>query len=123
MRYVSVALIFLAFVFLVIGVARTRRTNAVPSLETSIPAVAAARLKIIRRADWRCAAWLLCAALVAYASSLVGTGPFFTEPSGNVAGGFLLIAGIVGLILAALLVVRHIGLYRALRDWNSQARG
>jgi hypothetical protein len=122
LRYVSVALIYLAFIFLVIGVARTRRTNAGPSLEASIPTVAAARLKIIRRADWRCAAWLLCAALVAYALSLVGTGPLFTEPSGNVAGGFLLIAGIVCLILAALLVFRHVGLHRALRDWDAQAR-
>src|SRR2546425_10531533 len=102
--YVSIALIFL-----VIGVARTRRSYAGTSnIKASIPTAEAARLKIIRRADWRCAASLLCAALVAYALSLVGTGPFFTEPSGNATGGVLLIASIVGLILAALLVIRHI---------------
>src|SRR6266404_6531158 len=107
----SIVLIFLAFIFFLIGVARAGRTFERPSsTKAGIPAVSVERLRIIRRADWRCAASLLYAALVAYALTLVGTGPLFTEASGNVAGGVLLIAGIVGLILVALHLVRHIGL-------------
>jgi len=51
--------------------------------------------------------------LLAFALTLLVDGPFFTKSSGNVAGGVVLIAGILGLILAIVLVIRYISLSRA----------
>ena len=77
---------------------------------------------MIRRADWRSAASLLCLALLAFALTLIGSGPLFTEPSGNVAGGVVMIAGILGLILAIVLVIRYTALSRALRGLDNRVR-
>src|SRR5215472_16418388 len=99
----------MALIFLVIGTSRKRLQSAHYS---SRALGEMQRIKAIRRVDWRCAALLLCVALFAFALSLIGTGPFFTEPSGNVAGGIVLIAQIVLLIVGIVLGIRHMDLSR-----------
>ena len=98
----------MALVFLAVGTLRTRSFLEVPFEEMQ-------RLKAIRRVDWRSAALLLCIALPAFALSLVESGPFFTGPSGNVAGGVVLIALVVGLIVGIVLGIRYMDLSRTLR--------
>jgi hypothetical protein len=120
MRYLSIALVSVAFIFLVIGLARTVRLSAgPPGSEARIATTEVERLRRIQRVDWKCSVSLLGVAVVAYVVASLGTGPFFTEPSGNIAGGVLLIAAVVGLVLAILLLIRHIGLSRALRDLDA----
>ena len=120
--FVGRALLVMALVFLAIGVLRARPVAAQDSSNNGVPADEIQRLQAIWRADWRSAASLLCLALLAFALTLLGNGPFFTESSGNVAGGVLLIAGILGLILAIVLVIRYIGLLRALRALDNRVR-
>lgn len=120
LAYVGVALVVLALVFLLIGIARTSGRAPHPGTGTSISASDVRRLRIMQRADWRCAAYLLCAALLVLGVSLAGTGPFFSEASGNMAGGVLLIAFIIGLGLLILLFLRHWAISRALRKLENQ---
>lgn len=112
----------MALIFLVIGTLRMLPVSARGWTSRGVPSDEIQRLATIRRADWRSAASLLCFALLAYALTLLGRGPFFTEPSGNVAGGVVLIAGILGLILAIVLVIRYIGLSHALRALDNRIR-
>jgi len=104
----------MALVFFVIG---TLRTPSSPphSSDVEVPSEEIQRLKAIRRVDWRSAALLLCIALPAFALSLIEGGPFFTAPSGNVAGGVVLIALIVGLIVGIVLGIRYMDLSHTLR--------
>ena len=113
--YIGTALLALAFVFLVLAALRMSSLSARrSSRRESLPKISE-RLQAIRRADWKCAAWLCCIALAAFALSVLGSGPFFTEPSGNTAGGAVLISGVVGLLLAIVLIIRYMNLSRALR--------
>jgi uncharacterized membrane protein len=120
--FVGRALLVMALVFLAIGVLRARPVSAQDSSNSGVSADEIQRLERIWRADWRSAASLLCLALLAFALTLLGNGPFFTESSGNAAGGLVLIAGILGLILAIVLVIRYIALSRALRDLDNRTR-
>jgi len=112
----------MALVFLAVGLLRTWPVSVRDSSNSGAAAHEIRRLERIRRADWRSAASLLCFALLAFALTLLGKGPFFTESSGNVAGGVVLIVGILGLILAIVLVIRHMGLSRALRALDNRVR-
>ena len=112
----------MAFIFLVIGTLRMLPVSDRRSSSREVPPDEIKRLVTIRRADWRSAASLLCLAFLAFALTLIGSGPLFTEPSGNVAGGVVLIAGILGLILAIVLVIRYIGLSHALRALDNRIR-
>jgi hypothetical protein len=118
LTYVGGALVFLAFVFLLIGAIRTKRLP-VHGMKTGVAASNVGRLLAIRRADWRCARHLLYLAVLLMMISLTSTGAFFTEPSGNVAGGALLIGALVGPLCIVVLVARHRFLSRALRDLES----
>jgi uncharacterized membrane protein len=119
--YVGMVLAIIALVFLAIGVSRTRSLSVRRS--TAIGASdERQRLKAIRRADWISAALLLCLALVAFALTLIETGPFFTERSGNIAGAMVLISMIVGLIVAIVLLIRLVALSRALRALGNSRR-
>jgi len=120
--FVGRALVIMAFIFLVIGTLRMLPASARGSSSGEMPSGKVQRLETIRRADWRSAASLLCLALLAFALTLIGSGPLFTEPSGNVAGGVVLIAGILGLILAIVLVIRYMALSRALRALDNRVR-
>ena len=110
----------MALVFLAIGVLRTWSVSARDSSNGGVSVTEIQRFERIWRADWTSAAFLLCLALLCFALNLLGSGPFFTQPSGNVAGGVVLITGILGLILAIVLVIRYIGLSRALRGLDNQ---
>jgi uncharacterized membrane protein len=118
LTHVVMDIAFLAFIFLVIGAARMPRQSTLGALS----AEEIQRLKAIRRADWRSAVLLLGIALLTWTTTLIGRGPFFDERSGNVAGGMLLIAGIVGLILVIVLLIRYMGLSRALRTLETRSR-
>lgn len=85
------------------------------STRGGLPAEEIQRLKAFRRADWTAAVLLVGIALLALASTLIGSGPIFEEPSGNVADGVLLIAGMVGFILAIVLLIRYMALSHAPR--------
>jgi hypothetical protein len=114
--YLAIASVAVAFIFVVIGAARTRR-HAI-----GFPAEEVYRLKALRRADWRSAASLLCIAFLSFALSVAERGTFFTQPSGNTAGGLLLVAAIFGLILALVLSIRYLEVSRALRALNHRTR-
>jgi uncharacterized membrane protein len=86
LSYLGIALIVMALIFFVIGSLRARSQSARDSSGAEAPLENMQRLKAIRRVDWRSAALLLCVALFAIALSLMEIGPFFTGPSGNVAG-------------------------------------
>jgi len=120
--FVGRALVIMALIFLVIGTLRMLPGSARGSSSREVPSDKIQRLEMIRRADWRSAASLLCLALLAFALTLIGSGPLFTEPSGNVAGGVVMIAGILGLILAIVLVIRYTALSRALRGLDNRVR-
>ncbi len=81
-----------------------------------------ARGRALRRADWSCAAVLLGIALIAFVAGRAGSGPLFTEPSGNRAGGIVLMAIIVFVVLLVALIVREIVLSRALRRLERRPR-
>ena len=74
------------------------------------------RRRAMQQVDWKCGAVLTGLALVALSTKLVGRGAYYDEPSGNIGGGVLLIAGVVGLIVFIALIVRHVYLSRALRE-------
>ncbi len=120
LAYVGSALAFLAVVFLLIGAIRTSRLR-LPRIKTGVVA-SDLRLLALRRADWRCARHLLYLAIFLMVISLVSTGAFFTEPSGNVAGGALLSGALVGLLCVVVLVGRHRFLSRALSDLELTVR-
>jgi len=119
LSWLGLALVAMASIFLVTGTLRTR--SARHSSGTEVPSEEMQRLKAIRRVDWRSAALLVCVALVAFALSLSESGPFFTGPSGNVAGGVMLIALIVGLIVGIVLGIRHMDLSRTLRALDNRS--
>jgi uncharacterized membrane protein len=114
--YVSAALVLVAFIFFMIGFARSGwpigpllgRTGQIDGTELT-------RLRAVQRADWKCGAGLLGVALVAYVTNRLGTGKYFNEPSGNISGGVLLISAVVGLVIVVALIVRHVTLLHALR--------
>ena len=112
LAYTSAALAFVAFIFFLIGFARSRRLVAPPS---SRAGTEQARLRTLQHADWKCGAGLLGVALAVYAANLFGTGVYFNEPSGNLSGGVLLITGVVGLAIIIALIIRHVMLSHALR--------
>jgi len=114
--YLAIGSVVTAFIFVVIGAARIRRRPI------GFPAEEVHRLKALRRADWRSAASLFCIAFLAFALSVTERGTFFTQPSGNTAGGLLLVAAIFGLILALVLLIRYIAVSRALRALDHHAR-
>ena len=115
----STALAFVAFAFLLMGFARKRRAKARPNDRTSnAGGTELMRRRAVQQADWKCGAVLLGLALVAYATTLIGNGAYYDEPSGNMAGGVLLIAGVVGSIVFIALIVRHVYLSHALRELN-----
>ena len=112
----SAALSFVALVFFAVGLART-----IPAAwwrSRSVDGEDAQRLRIAQRAEWQCAAGLIGVALVAVVASWLGTGPAFTEPSGNVAGGVLLIALLVSGVVLVTLFFRHVIVSHALRKLN-----
>ena len=74
----------------------------------------------MRCADWGCALVLFGIALVALGASRVGSGPLFTEPSGNKAGGIVLIVIIGAIVLLVALIVRHFILANAIRRLGRQ---
>lgn len=113
LSYIGVALAILALLFLLIGALRTDAPSNPPCRGRESLSRESQRLKAIRRADWRCAASLLFFAFLAFVLSLIGR-PFFTESSGNIAGGALLIAALVALLLVLVLIIRYIELSRAL---------
>lgn len=116
LTYTGVALALVAFIFFLIGCARYDWRIAPPVNKTRhVDRTELARIRALQRADWTCAVLLIVVALVAYISPLFGAGPYFNEPSGNIAGGVLLIAGIVSLATIIALLVRHLTVSRALR--------
>lgn len=106
---------------LAIGLARTTRLAA-RRRQKPVYGKEAERLRILQRFDWQCAAALLGAALVGVAASRLGAGPAFTEPSGNAAGGALLIAAIVLAVVLLTLSVRCGIVSRALRKLDAGER-
>ena len=101
------------------GVARGGWEISPPFIRTDhLDPTQLARLRAVQRADWKCGAGLLGVALIACAIDLFGTGPYFYEPSGNTAGGVVLVAVLVGLVVIIALLVRHATLSRALRKLN-----
>ena len=68
------------------------------------------------------AAALFGVALVAVVASLLGTGPAFTEPSGNAVGGAMLVAVIVLVVVLLTLFLRHALVSRALRRHDASER-
>jgi len=113
LAYIGMVLAILAATFFLIGALRTRLSIQSSRVGESL-SKEFDRQKIIRRADWRCAASLLSIAFLSLALSLIGR-PFFTERSGNIAGGAVLIAAIVAFLLAIVLIIRYVDLSRALR--------
>ena len=112
----SLALIAIALAFFLKGLARTLRPVG-DRAEAEKPAsqLDRARARALRRADWSGALALLVIALIALAVGRVGSGPLFTEPSGNRAGGIVLIMITGAIVLLVALVVRHFVLSRSLR--------
>jgi hypothetical protein len=116
LTYTSAELALVALIFFLIGFARSGwRIAPPPSRTTHDDGTEVARVRAIQRADWKCAAGLLGVAFVAYALKHYGTGAYFDEPSGNIAGGMLLVAVLVGLITIIALIARQLTLSRALR--------
>lgn len=110
--YTSSALAFVASVFFIIGVAQS---DSLFGGMRHVDGTELARLRAVQHADWKCGTGLLGVALVAYAVKLFGTDAYFSESSGNIVGGVVLIAGVVGLVVVIALFVRHVTLSRALR--------
>ena len=117
--FLGIALTFAALMFFLVGLGRTvplatwRRRKAVRGKDLE-------RLRIVQRVDWQCAASLIGVALVAIAASRLGTGPAFTEPSGNAAGAVLLIAMIVFAVVLVTLFFRHVIVSRRLRTFDGR---
>jgi hypothetical protein len=124
LNYLGLALLCFAGAFFMTGLARTAR-YATRSLgrKSDNQDVELMRVRLVQRADWNCSAGLLAIALVAFATSLIGTGPFFTRPSGNTAGAVILIAALSVIILIIALLVRYLSLSRALRAFDSKVAG
>ena len=112
LAYTSAALAFVALIFFLIGVARS--DSPFGGIK-HVDGTELARLRAVQHADWKCGTGLLVVALMAYAANLFGTGAYFFEASGNIGGGVLLIAGVVGLVVVIALFVRHVTLSHALR--------
>jgi hypothetical protein len=116
LSFLSAALSFVALAFLVTGLGRTIRLTTRPfGRRKPAEAMEYDRLRIAQFADWGCAAGLVGAAVVALAVGRLGTGPAFNEPSGNAAGGFVLITAIVVAAVLLTLSFRHVIVSRALR--------
>ena len=121
LNYLGVALLCFAGVFFLIGRARTaRHTTIVPAYKNKNQDNELLRARLVQRADWYCSGGLLAVALIAFAMSLIGSGPLFTRPSGNTAGAVLLIVALVTIILISALLVRYLSLSRALRDFDNK---
>ena len=121
LRYLGVALLCFAGAFFLIGVLRTAGHASPRKGGNQEPEMLRARL--VRRADWTCSAALLTVALVAFATSVIGTGPVFTQPSGNLSGAVVLIAALTANVLATVLLIRYLILSRALRDFDNSPAG
>jgi hypothetical protein len=117
----SASLSFVAFAFFMIGLARTTRLAA-RRRQKPVYGKDAERPRIAQRVDWQCAAALFGIALVAVVASRLATGPAFTEPSGNVVGGALLVAAIVLVVVLLTLFLRHAIVSRALRRQDAGQR-
>jgi len=81
------------------------------------------RARLVRRADWSCSAALLAVALVAFAASVIGARPVFTQPSGNMSGAVVLIATLTAIVLGVVLLIRYLILSRVLRDFDDSPAG
>jgi hypothetical protein len=123
LQSMSFALAAIALLFLLKGAAR-----GIPLARSRSRADAAdareerARRHALRRADWSCSLVLAAIALIALVAGRAGSGPLFTEPSGNRAGGIVLVVIIGSVVLLAALAVRHIVLSRALRRSERRQR-
>lgn len=124
LRYLGVALACFAGAFFLIGVVRTAgRTTPSPAWKAENKDTEMLRARLVRRADWSCSAGLLAVAVVAFVTSLIETGPFFSRPSGNTAGAVVLIAALTAIVLSIALLIRYLILSRALRDFDSSPAG
>ena len=116
LQSMSLALIAIALLFLLKGAARmSRLVRSRLEADGATAQREVVRRRALRRADRSCAFVLLAVALMAFVVGRVGSGPLFTEPSGNRAGGVVLIVVIGSVVLLAALIVRHFVLSRALR--------
>jgi hypothetical protein len=120
LKYLGVVLLCFAGILFLLGLARTRRnTAALSKRKGEYPAPELLRAQLVRRADWYCGGGLAAVALIAFVTSLIGTGRFFTQPSGNTAGAVILIAVVTTIILVIALWVRHVSLLRAVRNLDA----
>jgi len=120
LKYLGIVLLCVAGILFLFGLARTRRhTAALSKRKGEYPAPELLRARLVQRADWYCGGGLVAVALIAFVTSLIGTGRFFTQPSGNTAGAVILIAVVATIILVIALWVRHVRLSRALRDLDA----
>jgi len=121
--FLSVALSFIALIFFLLALGRVHRRVRRSAGESERPeSVEQTRLRLVQRADRLCGSALLIVALIAAAVAFFGTGPIFTEPSGNAAGGALLIALVMFVLVSALLLIRYVILSRALRGPAASVR-
>lgn len=121
LRYLGVALVCFAGAFFLIGAARTAGHTS--PRKGSNQDTQMLRARLVRRADWSCGVGVLAVALAAFVTSVIGTGPVFTQPSGNMAGAVVLIATLTAIVLGVVLLTRYLILSRALRDFDNSPAG
>ena len=108
----SCGLLSLATVFGVMAIRRSTRLQdgghyAAGKAERNIK-----RERVRARLDFSCAAGLVIFATAGALACAFGSGPTFSEPTGNFEGGLLLVGVLLLVVLLISLVVRHILLRR-----------
>ncbi len=105
--YEGVALMLAAMIAFAFGFLRTQGRAA--ARQQDIDEARTAQRRVLRRADRRCASGLVGTALACFGLSwLSRTNPVFTEPSGNIAGGVVLIMIATAAIVILALLFRQL---------------